>query len=350
MDRIDPIEGRLRETPGLNSTVARVPGFLNAIASLPLVMDSDAPVLVGGETGTGKELVARALHYAGPRAAYPFTSVNCGALSESLFLSELFGHERGAFTDAKARRAGLLEETHRGTLFLDEIDGTSPRGQVALLRFVQEGTFRPLGSNRERVVDIRIVAATNRRLLDLVRDGSFREDLYYRLRVFDFHIPPLRERPADILPLVGHFLRRHGRRDVAYRISPEAERALLAHGWPGNVRELENAVVRATRLASEGLIAVEHLGLPERAPPALDLPATDPRRPESMAELKRKVVARFERRYLEGLMDLHGGNVSRAAQAAGKDRRDLGRLLKKYGIGAPERILEHGRSPATGAD
>lgn len=332
MSSFDAIAAHLERVPGVGEVVARVPGFLQAIEHLPLVADSSAPVMVTGETGTGKELVARALHYASRRAPHPFTPVNCGALSESLLLSELFGHERGAFTDAKSRRAGLLEETDGGTLFLDEVDGLSLRGQVALLRFLQEGRYRPIGSNRERTVEVRIITATNRDLPELLREGTFRDDLFYRLRVFDFHIPPLRDRPEDILPLVAHFCCRYGVEGGSARFSASAERSLLAHDWPGNVRELENAVIRATRLAGGGVIEPEHLGLRPLRSEEAPYPVTDPRRPESMVELKRQVVARFERRYLEGLMALHDGNVSQAARAAGKDRRDLGRLLKKYGI------------------
>lgn len=330
---LDALAQRLNQAKGLSDLVADAPGFLRAILHLPLVAKGDASVLVAGETGTGKELVARALHYLGPRAPYPFIPVNCGALSDTLLLSELFGHERGAFTDAKTKRVGLLEEAAGGTLFLDEIDSLPPRGQIALLRVLQDQSFRPLGSSQIRRVNVRFVSATNRRLPRIVESGEFRVDLYYRLCVFDFYIPPLRERREDVLPLADHFLRRFSEQDRLPTLSPEAQHALLTYDWPGNVRELQNALTRAIQLAGDQPIGLDHLGLPSGASSS-ELPESDPTRPESMTELKRQVVERFEREYLGKLMARYDGNITQAAAAAGKDRRDLGRLLKKHQLGS----------------
>jgi len=251
-----------------------------------------------------------------------------------LLESELFGHERGAFTDAHARRVGLLSHVGAGTLFLDEAETLSQRAQVALLRVLQERTFRPVGSATEQHVEARFVAATNASLDRLVQEGQFRRDLYYRLCVFSFTLPALRERREDILPLAAHFLAKHQRGDApAPRISADAAKTLLAFPWPGNVRELENAIVRAVHVARGGVIDAADFGLPASsadvcaAPIGIDV--SHPYKTE-----KRKVVEAFDREYLVRLLAEHQGNVSRAAEAAGKERRDLGKLLKRYGLEA----------------
>jgi DNA-binding NtrC family response regulator len=311
--------------------VGRAPGFLRAIAALPAVARSDGPVLITGETGTGKELIARALHYLGPRDRFPFVPVNCGALVDTLLEDELFGHEPGAFTDARRRRPGLIAQAHRGTLFLDEVDALSRRAQVALLRVLQDRRFRALGSGREERVDVRFIAATNVPLDELVRGGHFRADLYYRLSVFTLRLPPLRERREDVLRLAEHFLRVHAPADRApLELSAEARAALLAHDWPGNVREIENSIVRAVYTAPRPAIGAGDLGL--APPPAEREPAGRPPGPAAgtFKAMKRLTVLAFERDYLIRLMTEHRGNVSRAARAAGKERRDLGKLLKKH--------------------
>jgi two-component system, NtrC family, response regulator GlrR len=328
----------LRNHEALSRLVGSAPRFLDAIERLPSIARNAATVVVTGETGTGKELIARAVHYLGPRAAHPFVPVNCGALPDTLLEDELFGHERGAFTDARDKRAGLLSQAERGTLFLDEIDSLTPRAQVALLRVLQGGTYRALGGDRERPVDVRFVAATNASLCALVRGGHFRSDLYYRLCVLAIDLPPLREREEDILPLARHFLSKYHGAEPPPHLSADAERALVAYSWPGNVRELENVIQRSTAMTAADMITEADLGLAasagEGAPIPQDHATPGADRPDSQLppfnEAKRAVVDAFERDYLRQALRAHRGNVSRAAQSARKERRDFGRLLKKH--------------------
>ncbi len=244
-------------------------GIVHASPAMARVLDlvrkvaaTDAAVLIHGESGTGKELIARALHESSPRRGGAFVAINCGALPEGLLESELFGHVRGAFTGAERNKRGLFEEASGGSLFLDEISETTQALQVKLLRALQEGEVRRVGDNHPIKVTGRLITATNKDLAQLVKDGRFREDLYYRLKVFPIHIPPLRERPEDILPLAEHFLRKARKKlgAKASRFSPEAADALLRHAWPGNVRELEHAVERSLIMASG--VAVEAEDLP----------------------------------------------------------------------------------------
>jgi DNA-binding NtrC family response regulator len=317
----------LRDGEALGRLVGQSVAFRQLVGRLPAMARSDASVIISGETGTGKELVARALHYLSDRAPFPFVALNCGLLTDTLLGDELFGHEPGAFTDARDRRAGLLRESDRGTLLLDEVDTFSPRAQVALLRVLQERTFRSLGSAREQPFDVRFLAATNAPLASLVKAGTFRADLYYRLSVFCIELPPLRERRDDIEPLATHFLAKHAR-GGRKTLSRSAAAALAAYQWPGNVRELENGIIRATQVARGAVIEVEDLGLP--------VPDADDRAVRAVSGplrlLKKVVTETFERDYLIRLMCEQRGNVTHAAHVAGKDRRDLGRLLKKYGL------------------
>jgi DNA-binding NtrC family response regulator len=318
---------RLQHALALAKLVGEAPVFRKAISLLPAAALSDATVLICGETGTGKELVARAIHYLSERAPFPFVAVNCGAVADTLIEDELFGHERGAFTDARHPRPGLIAQAQRGTVFLDEIEALTGHGQVMLLRVLQDQTFRPLGSREERQANVRFIAATNAELSPRMAPSTFRADLYYRLCVFRIELPPLRERREDILPLATHFLRKHATVERAHlAFSEAARRVLLAFDWPGNVRELENAVIRALWTCRSDAIDVDDLGLPGGEPAG----ASAPTGPTTYRALKRLAIDAFEREYLDRMMREHRGNVTRAARAAGKDRRELGKLLKKH--------------------
>ena len=300
--------------------------FREAIAPIPVLARSARPVLIGGETGTGKELVARAIHAASERANFPFVAVNCGSLVDTLVDDALFGHEQGAFTDARARREGLISRARGGTLFLDELEALSAKGQVTLLRVLEDDAFRALGSSRLEQENVRFVSATNTPLDEAIRTGSFRADLYYRLCVFSITLPPLRERPEDILMLAHHFLRQHAPSDGPIPdLDEPARRALAAYRWPGNVRELENTIIRAICLRKAATISASDLALP------IDSRSTQPNG-RTFHALKQETIATFERRYLERVMHEHRGNVTHAALATGKERRELGRLLKKHHI------------------
>jgi len=315
----------------LEKLVGESPIFVHAIAQLRIVAQCDAAVIISGQTGTGKELVARAIHYISRRASYPFVAINCGALPDTLLEDELFGHERGAFTDAHARRPGLIAQAEKGTLFLDEIDALSMKAQVALLRVLQDKRYRAVGAKVEQQADVRIVAATNTALEQLVRAGTFRSDLYYRLGIFSFNLPSLRERKEDVPLLVRHFLQKHTPPEQTIpQITPQALDALLAYDWPGNVRELENAIIRGVYLSQGSPIDASHLGLRFPAEPRTpDAELTEANWPLFKIK-KQEVIEAFERDYLTRLMQKYQGNVSQAARSAGKERRDLGKLLKKY--------------------
>jgi DNA-binding NtrC family response regulator len=334
--RNEPIEtliNRLRDAQVLAKLVGQAPAFIKAIQWLPAIAKDEAAVLIEGETGTGKELIARAIHYLSERAPLPFVPVNCGALPETLLEDELFGHERGAFTDAHMRRPGLIAQAEKGTLFLDEVDTLTPKAQVALLRVLQDKKFRILGSRGEQEADVRVVAATNAPLDHLVQNGAFRADLYYRLCVFSIKLPPLRDRKEDIILLASYFLTKYGSVDgVPPLLSPSARVALISHSWPGNVRELESAIVRAIRLRQADSIESEDLGLPPAVTASAAAALGSASGLQTFKTLKQKAIGTFERDYLVRLMCQYQGNVSHAALAAGKERRELGKLLKKYQI------------------
>lgn len=306
-----------------------------AVDVLGRYADCDAPVLIEGETGTGKELAARQIHYGGVRRARSFVPVNCGALQDPLIESELFGHRRGAFTDARTSRAGLVEHARGGTLFLDEVDALSPKGQVTLLRFLQDRQYRPVGDSESVQADVRVVAATNASLDALVHDGRFRHDLYYRLSPLCVRLPPLRERGADVALLARHFLDHCARRMGAApkRWSADALDLLAAYAWPGNVRELENVVLRAFLHSGGGEVGSMEL---RAALPALrETVAVSRRDSEAISpfmQAKARAIALFERDYLTELMRQCGGNVSLAARLCHTERRQLGKLLKKHGL------------------
>jgi DNA-binding NtrC family response regulator len=313
--------------------IARSDGMRKVIELARRVARVDATVLVTGESGAGKEGVARLIHDESARAARPFVAVNCAAVPESLLESELFGHARGAFTGASSDRAGLFEAASGGTLFLDEIGDVPPAMQVRLLRVLQEREVRRVGENQVRKVDVRVVAATNRDLAADVLSGRFRQDLYYRLRVIELHVPPLRERPDDILPLARLFLdeatkRLGGKRaPSAKSFTARAAQQLLRYRWPGNVRELENAIERAAVLA-EGE-RVDAADLPDEVRTALT-PAHPAADSSTGASGRPRPLAVVERDYILGMLDSHGGNRARTAEALGIGPATLYRKLKAY--------------------
>jgi DNA-binding NtrC family response regulator len=322
-----PSDGGPDRAPVGELIVGRSPAHLQTMAQLRGIAASDAPVLIEGETGSGKELAARAIHYAGARRHAPFVPVNCGALPDTLIESELFGVQRGAFTDARHSRSGLVVEAAGGTLFLDEVDALSAKAQVTLLRFLQDQRFRPVGTARERRTDVRIVAASNRPLDALVAQQAYRADLLYRLKILHLVLPPLRARGDDVEQLAEHFIdrfaRKYGREPRP--IHPATREWLRRHPWPGNVRELENWVHRQFLMC-----AGEWLHHDPPRPAVLD--AGMPPVAIGFAQAKAEAVRRFECDYLQRVLDEAGGNVTRAARLAGKERRAFGKLLKKYGI------------------
>jgi DNA-binding NtrC family response regulator len=294
---------------------------------------TDASVLITGESGTGKELVARALHEEGPRRRHPFVTVNCGALPGELVESELFGHAKGAFTGADREREGRFEAAGRGTIFLDEIGDLPLPAQAKVLRTLEERAVTRVGENRLRAVDARVVAATHRPLERMVGEGTFREDLLYRLRVIHLEVPPLRERREDILPIAIHLLQglaeRHGRR--IERLTEATRRALLSHHWPGNVRELRNALERAVIL-SEGC-ELEVGALPSSVLPEAELrPAEAALAGLSYEEAQARARADFDRTFLAAALERHGGNLTRTAEALGMHRQSLQKLLRRAGV------------------
>lgn len=289
--------------------------------------DARAPVLVMGETGTGKEVVARALHYLSDRAGQPFVPINCGSLVETLFEKEFFGSERGAFTDARARYPGYVEQAGQGTLFMDEVNSLGAKAQSSLLRFLQDQTYRPVGSLEQKKAEVRILAASNQPLETLCKDREFRTDLMYRLNVLQFTLPALRDRPDDI----GLLLERHSHQlnDLYGRIkglSAELVAWAREQAWPGNVRELQNWLHRRYLQTPGDLIYPEHSAPPV---PAVGLSGAEV---AIFQVAKQQAVRRFERHYLSEVLKISEGNISQAARLAGKERRSFGRLLKKHGL------------------
>ena len=289
---------------------------------------SDATVLITGESGTGKEVVAHAIHRASSRAQHRFVPVNCGAMPDTLFESELFGYVKGAFTGATSERAGLFEEADKGTLLLDEVGELPLAMQVKLNRALQERTIRRVGGTEERPVDVRVIAATNQNLKTAVADGRLREDLFYRLNVFPIRLPPLRERRADIPLLAAAFVQRHRRDDQPDGLTPDALAALMDHDWPGNVRELENTIQRALAVSDgpklTAALLAEHLGGAAVRGPRLET--------LTYRDAIEAARDRATRDYLVALMKDLGGNVTQAAERAGIERESMHRLLKKHGV------------------
>jgi DNA-binding NtrC family response regulator len=310
--------------------------FASMCAQLRRIAQTHANALIEGETGTGKELAARAIHYEGVRREGPFIPVNCGAIADTLLESELFGHRRGAFTDARENSPGIVQLAHEGTLFLDEVDSLSPRAQIALLRFLQDRTIRRVGEGMERAVDVRVLAASNSSLAELVQRGAFRQDLYYRLHILHLLLPPLRDRGTDVELLAQHFLERLATRHgcAPLELDADSRQWLRSQAWPGNVRQLENLLEREFHMTtSTALLRLSVLG---EEPAARRADQRDACRDWNYRDAKARALADFDRRYLVALLRSARGNVSRAARLAGKERRDLGRLLARYSITAGE--------------
>jgi DNA-binding NtrC family response regulator len=327
--KVARLQREVEERFGLGNIIAKSQAMRDVVTLVRRIAESTgnstASVLITGESGTGKELIARAIHYHSGRANGPFVGVNLAAVPEGLIESELFGHKRGAFTDARSDKPGLFVEADSGTIFLDEIGELALPLQAKLLRVLQEYEVRPLGATRSQRIDVRVIAATNRNLDTMRADGTFREDLYYRLNVIQVDLPPLRSRPEDIVPLAEHVLAQLGARQTPprkMRLSPEAQNLLLAYHWPGNVRELMNVLERGVALCQGELIADD------------DLPShVRERRPADFlgaAVARRMTLAELEREFIERVLEDEAGNKTRAAQRLGLDRKTLYRKLDEY--------------------
>ncbi len=337
VDELESLRHQMREHYRFQTMVSKSPWMRKVFDLIQNVAPLGSTVLINGETGTGKELVARAIHSADNRlsATAPFVALNCASLNDSLLETELFGHERGAFTGAETRRKGRFEMAHNGTLFLDEIGDISAAMQIRLLRVLDSGTFQRVGSSETIHVNVRFLAASNKRLEDEVKAGRFRSDLFYRLNVLRISLPPLRDRPEDIPLLATHFLERFSTKSLPMvnELDHEAMQALISHQWPGNVRELENAIKAAVAMTDGSIIHRHHLPAaiaPREAKPDESVPLIkiDKRLPELTEEL----IAQVERDYLTQLLGKYKGNVARCAQHSGLSRRSVTQKLQKYGL------------------
>lgn len=307
--------------------------FLRTLKRIKKISNFDVPVLIEGETGTGKENSARAIHYLGARQNHAFVPVNCATLPDQLLENELFGHEKGAFTDAKSSQDGLVGLASGGTLFLDEIDCLTPKAQAALLRFLQTYEYRPLGSHETRHADVRVICATNSCLQEQVKLKKFREDLLFRINVLHVHMPPLRDRCDDILVITEALIKRFSEQQniPLKRLSPAAITFYQQHDWPGNVRELENTLLRQFLLTDDTFI------YPEYAAEDATTEGSSPKNPFlnqgiSFQRAKIAAIEEFEQRFVEEILSITHGNVSKAAKISGKERRAFGKLVKKYKI------------------
>jgi two-component system response regulator GlrR len=330
-EEIHRLQLLVNELYGLDNVVARSPKMQAVLRQVARVAKTDTTVCISGETGTGKEIIARVIHCNSPRASKPFMAVNCAAIPETLFESELFGHMKGSFTGAHQNKRGLIHNADKGTLFLDEIGEMPPSLQGKLLRTIQNREILPVGGQVPIKVDVRILVATNKDLAQEVREGRFREDLYYRIHVVPLHLAPLRERREDIPFLAQVFLKRHAEHHhkVVKGFSPEAMKRLLTYAWPGNVRELENTIERAVVMSLQEIITLEFLPL-------------SPQETNQSGSLQPLTEAKeaFERGYLKDLLRVTQGNISRASQIAGRYRADFYKLLKKYGLHPSDKPTE----------
>ncbi len=315
------LEGLLEKRYDFKNIVARSGKMRKVLDLVSRIAGTDSTIYISGESGTGKEVIAKAIHFASERREKPFVAINCAAIPETLLESELFGHEKGAFTDAIKTYGGLFAQSHRGTIFLDEIGDMSLPIQAKLLRVLQEKSFYPLGSGKPVEVDVRVIVATNKDLGARVKNGSFREDLFYRIHVVPIELPPLRERKEDVPLLAEHFLKEISQRmkKEIKGISPMAMQKLMLYHWPGNVRELENTIEHAVAITQRDIIS-EEIILPSK-----DLPV------EALKPLT-EAVEEFKRGYLARLLEFTKGNVSKAAELAGRYRADFYNLVKKHNL------------------
>lgn len=320
---------RLKEKLGLGNLIGSSPAFVSELKKIPPAARSDATVLISGETGTGKGLFARAIHYLSGRSEKAFITVNCGAIPLELVENELFGHVRGAFTGAMSSESGLVQEANDGTLFLDEIDCLSPVIQVKLLRLLQEKEYKRLGSAKIESANIRTIAAASSNLEEALEDGRFRGDLFYRLNVIRMHLPPLRDRKEDIPALALHFLRSYSyqfKKEVT-NFAPKALSLLLEHDWPGNIRELENTIERSVVFCGNNVMQECDIMMPQHQKKIAR---------RTLKEEKTCIIENFEREYIVCCLRAHRGNISKAASEAGKDRRAFWELMRRYQISAKD--------------
>ncbi|MGB2768718.1 MAG: sigma 54-interacting transcriptional regulator, partial [Candidatus Zixiibacteriota bacterium] len=322
----------LRGRFNFDEILGNSPQMVEVLKTVADVADTDATVLIEGESGTGKELLARALHFNSNRSKKPFVPINCAAIPETLLESELFGYEKGAFTGAEQRKPGKFERANGGTIFLDEIGEMSPMLQVKILRFLQSRQFEPLGSNRVKKSDVRIIAATNKDLLSLVKENGFREDLFYRINVINIKLPPLRERKLDIEPLAESFALKFGKKNgkKIKGLDPEALNVLTRYGFPGNIRELENIIERSAILAQGEWITKEELPKTLFEGNDFDYKIRIPQNYGELKALKKKAVEEIEKSFLSHILTKNNDVVSKAAEEARMHRVELHRLINKY--------------------
>lgn len=327
----------LQEKYGFHNIVGKNKKMQEIYRIIAKVAPTDSTVLINGQSGTGKELIARAIHFNSARRDKQFVTVDCAVLSENLLESELFGHVRGSFTGAVTTKPGLFEVADGGTVFLDEISNISPAIQAKLLRILQEREFTPVGGTKAKKVDIRLIAATNKDLEKMIKEGTFREDLYYRLNIVPIYLPPLKERQEDIPALAIHFLKKYSDEmgKAIKGFTPEAMEKLMKYPWPGNVRELENVIERTVVMMDEEMVRVEHLILPgqeERAEVINQVPATSEELKEVKKQLREKAVEDIEKAFVIKALERNRWNVTKAAEEVGMLRPNFQALMRKYGL------------------
>ena len=328
-NKVDRLQREVERHHRFDRIIGNSEAMLEVFRLCERVIDSDITVLIEGQTGTGKEIIARAIHYNGPRKNGPFVTQNCGGIPDTLLASELFGHKKGAYTGAFRDKRGLFEIAHGGTVLLDEVGEMSPTMQSSLLRVLQEGEIKPLGSERSKKVDVRLISATNKNLEEEVREGSLREDLFYRLSVFAIKLPPLRERVGDMSVLANHFVRKFSKKSKKSikGVSKEALECLITYPFPGNVRELENEIERAVAMTADGNL-IEASNLSDKIRSRL---VTEPSRVKSQGSLK-EMVEELEKSVLVRILEKHGGNKTKVAKELGLSRNGLMKKMKRYGL------------------